>query len=100
VNERAVIANDSQESSVPESEPAGSQRTAGSYDRDSKSDQHSDFAHSVSPPPTASSNKRNRKRNDDEDSGASILAEPADEESSPEDQEVFDPYTMTGAVSS
>ncbi|KAK1694610.1 hypothetical protein QYE76_011307 [Lolium multiflorum] len=46
------------------------------------------------------SDKSKRKRDDDEDSGVSKLAEPAAEEFSPEDQEVFDPYTMTGAISS
>jgi hypothetical protein len=73
---------------------------AGSSDKDSESEQHSDSAHSISPPPAASPDKRKRKRVDDEDSGASKLVEPTAEESSPEDQEVFDPYTMTGAVSS
>jgi hypothetical protein len=100
LDERAIVTDDSQESSVPESEPAGSQRTAGSSDRDSESDQRSDSSHSISPPPAASPDKRKRKRVDDEDSGASKLVEPTAEESSPEDQEVFDPYTMTGAVSS
>ncbi|KAK1613808.1 hypothetical protein QYE76_019325 [Lolium multiflorum] len=67
---------------------------------DTESEQCSDSAHSVSPPPATSPDGRKRKRNDDEDSGASKLAEPAAEESSPDDQEAFDPFTMTGAVSS
>ncbi|KAM0929881.1 hypothetical protein ACQ4PT_001336 [Festuca glaucescens] len=68
---------------------------------DSESEQHSDSAHSVSPPPAASPDKRKRKRNtDEEDSGASKLSKPVAEESSPEEQEVFDLYTATGAVSS
>ncbi|KAK1631596.1 hypothetical protein QYE76_005911 [Lolium multiflorum] len=101
VDERAVVTDDSQESSVLESEPAESQRTAGSSDKDSESEQHSGSAQFVSPPPAASPDKRKRKRDDDEeDSGVSKLAEPAAEESSPDDQEVFDPYAMTGAVSS
>ncbi|KAM0884451.1 hypothetical protein ACQ4PT_030973 [Festuca glaucescens] len=71
VDERAVVNDDSQESSVPESEPAESQKS------------------------------RKRKRSaDEEDSGASKLSEPVTEESSPEEQEVFDLYTATGAVSS
>ena len=101
VDERAVVNEDSQESPVPESEPAESQKSAGSSDKDSESEQHSDSAHSVYPPPAASPDKRKRKRNtDEEDSGASKLSEPVAEESSPEEQEVFDLYTATGAVSS
>ena len=101
VDERAVVNDDSQESSVPESEPAESQKSAGSSDKDSESEKPSDSAHSVSPPPAASPDKGKRKRNaDEEDSGASKLSEPVAEESSPEEQEVFDLYTATGAVSS
>ncbi|KAM0831539.1 hypothetical protein ACQ4PT_065490 [Festuca glaucescens] len=100
VDDRVVVADDSQESSLPESEPAGSQRSAGSSDKDTESEQRSDSAHSVSPPPATSPDGRKRKRNDDEDSDASKLAEPAAEESSPEDQEFFDPFAETGAVSS
>ncbi|KAM0908070.1 hypothetical protein ACQ4PT_015702 [Festuca glaucescens] len=102
VDERAVVNEDSQEPPIPESEPAESQKSAGSSDKDSESEQHSDSAHSVSPPPPAASpDKRKRKRNtDEEDSGASKLSEPVAEESSPEEQEVFDLYTATGAVSS
>ncbi|KAM0846881.1 hypothetical protein ACQ4PT_055392 [Festuca glaucescens] len=101
VDDRVVVADDSQESFLPESEPAGSQRSAGSSDKDTESEQCSDSAHSVSPPPPATSpDGRKRKRSDDEDSGASKLAEPAAEESSPEDQEFFDPFAETGAVSS
>ena len=101
MDEQAVVTDESQESSVPESEPAESQRTAGSSDKDSKSEQHSDSSQSVSPPPADSPDKCKRKRYDDEeDSGASKLAEPAAEGSSPEDKEVFDPYAMTCVVSS
>jgi hypothetical protein len=101
VDERASVTDDSQESFLPESEPADSHRTAGSSDKDRESEQHSDFAQSVSPPPAASSDGHKRKRNDDEeDSGASKLAEPAAEESSSDDQETIDPFTMTGVVSS
>jgi hypothetical protein len=63
--------------------------------------QPSDSAHSVSPPPAASPDKRKRKRNiDKEASGTPKLSVPAAEESSPEDQEIFDPYAATAAVSS
>ncbi|KAM0871310.1 hypothetical protein ACQ4PT_039477 [Festuca glaucescens] len=100
VDDRVVVADYSQESSLPESEPAGSQRSAGSSDKDTESEQHSDSTHSVSPPPANSPDGHKRKRNDDEDSGVSKLAEPATEEPSPEDQEFFDPFAETGAVSS
>jgi hypothetical protein len=40
------------------------------------------------------------KRDDVEDFGASKPAEPAAEESSPEDESAFDPYTDDGIVSS
>jgi hypothetical protein len=101
VDDRAVVHDDSQETSVPENEPAESQKSAGSSDKESESDQHSDSAHSVSPPPAASPDKHKRKINDDgEDSSASKLTEPSTEESSPGEQEVFDPYAATGAVSS
>ncbi|KAM0899770.1 hypothetical protein ACQ4PT_021062 [Festuca glaucescens] len=101
VDERAVVNDDSQESSVLESEPAKSQKSAGSSDKDSESEQPSGSAHSVSPPPAPSPDKRKRKRNaDEEDSGASKLSESAAEESSPEEQEIFDLYTATGSVSS
>ncbi|KAK1686809.1 hypothetical protein QYE76_047657 [Lolium multiflorum] len=101
VDERTVVHDDSQESSNPESEPAGSQKTAGSSDQETESKQRSNSAQSVSSPPDASSDKRKRKRDDDEeDSDTSNLAEPAAEESSPEDQENFNPYATTGNVSS
>jgi hypothetical protein len=101
VDERAVVNDNSEVSSVPESEPAESQKTAGSSDKDSESEQHSDSAHSISPPHVPSPDKRKRKRDDDdEDAGASKLVEPTADESSPEEQKVFDPYGMTGAVSS
>jgi hypothetical protein len=101
VDERTIVRDNSQESSVLESEPAESQKTAGSSDHETESEQRSDSAQSVSPPPGASPEKHKRKRNDDEeDSGASKLAEPAAKKSSPEDLENFDPYAMSGAVSS
>ncbi|KAM0873159.1 hypothetical protein ACQ4PT_038206 [Festuca glaucescens] len=100
VDDRVVVADDSQESSLPESEHAGSQRSAGSSDKDTESEQRFDSAHSISPPPATSPDRRKRKRSDDEDSGASKLTEPAAEESSPEDQEFFEPFAATGAVSS
>jgi hypothetical protein len=87
VDERAVVTDDSQESSILESEPAESQRTAGSSDKDLESEQRSESTQSVSPPDAASPEKRKRRRDDDEeDSGESKPAGTAAEESSPEDQ--------------
>jgi hypothetical protein len=101
VDERAFVADNSQESSLLESEPADSHRTAGSSNKDTQSEQHSDSAQSVSPPHAASPDGSKRKRNDDEeDFGASKLAKPAAEESSSDDQEAFESFTMTGVVSS
>ncbi|KAK1660554.1 hypothetical protein QYE76_048713 [Lolium multiflorum] len=97
VSERAVITDDSQETSVRESEPAESEKSAGSSDKVSESGQASDSSHPNSPPPAASPDKRKRKRNpDEEDSGASKLSEPATVESSPEEEENFNPFTATG----
>ncbi|KAK1664331.1 hypothetical protein QYE76_052490, partial [Lolium multiflorum] len=100
VDERAIVRDDSQDSSMLESEPAASRKIAGSSDEEAESEQRSDSTHSISPPPIASPDGRKRKRNDDENSGASKLAEPAAEESSPDDLEAFDPFSMTGVVSS
>jgi hypothetical protein len=100
VDERVVVADDSQESSPPESEPVGSQRFAGSSDKETGSEQRSESAHSVSPRPATSLEGLKRKQNDDEESGMSKLAEPAAGESSPEEQENFDPFAITGTVSS
>nr|XP_051190418.1 uncharacterized protein LOC127303752 [Lolium perenne] len=98
VSKRVVLTDDSQETSAPESEPVESEKSMGSSDKDSESVQPSDSAHSTCPPPAASLDKRKRKRNvDEEHSGASKLSVPAAEESSPEEQEIFDPYTTTGA---
>jgi hypothetical protein len=100
VDEQTIVRDDSQESSVLESEPAESQKTAGSSDKDLDSEQPSESTQSVSPPPAASPENRKRKRkNDEEDSGASKPAAPAAKESSPEDDEAVDQYAMTGAVS-
>jgi hypothetical protein len=100
VPERAIVNDDSQETSVLESEPTESKKSAGSSDRISESEQVSGSARSNSPPPAASPDKRKRKRNPDEDSGESKLSEPAAEESTPKGQENFDPFTAAGDVSS
>jgi hypothetical protein len=72
----------------------------GSSEKKTESEQQSESAHSISPPPATSPDGHKRKRNNDEDFGASKLAEPAVEESSPEEQIAFDPFAETGAVSS
>ncbi|KAK1626658.1 hypothetical protein QYE76_000973 [Lolium multiflorum] len=99
VDERTVVHDDSQESSVLESEPAESHKTAGSSNEEIELERRFDSAYSISPPPATSPDKRKRKRDDDEeDFGASKLAKPAAEESSPDDQENFEPYAMTEAT--
>jgi hypothetical protein len=100
VDGRIIVRDDSQESSVLQSELVESQKIAGSSDEEAESEQRPDSTHTISHPPTASPDGRKRKRNDDEDSGASKLVEPAAEKSSLDDQEAFDPFAMTGAVSS
>jgi hypothetical protein len=100
VDGRVVVTDDSQESSLPESEAVESQRSVGSSEKETESEQHSKSAHSISPPLATSPDGRKRKRDNDEDSGASKLAEPAAEESSPEEQGAFDPFADASAVSS
>ena len=62
VPERAIVNDDSQETSALESEPAESEKSAGSSDRISESEQVSGSSRSNSPPPAASPDKRKRKR--------------------------------------
>ncbi|KAK1692138.1 hypothetical protein QYE76_008835 [Lolium multiflorum] len=100
VDGRVVVTDDSQESSLPESEAVESQKSAGSSEKETESEQHSESAHSISPPLATSPDGRKRKRDNVEDSGASKIAEPAAEESSPEEQSAFDPFADAGAVSS
>jgi hypothetical protein len=97
---RVVVTDNSLESSLPESEAVESQKSAGSSEKETQTEPHSDSAHSISPPPATSPDGRKRKRNNDDDSDASKLAEPAAEESSPEEETTFDPFTETSAVSS
>ncbi|KAM0839812.1 hypothetical protein ACQ4PT_060052 [Festuca glaucescens] len=101
VPERAIITDDSQEASVRDSEPAESEKSAGSSDKISESGHASDSSYTNSVPPAASPEKRKRKRTDDEeDSGASKLSEPAVEESSHEEPADFDPFASAAAISS
>ncbi|KAK1667240.1 hypothetical protein QYE76_055399 [Lolium multiflorum] len=65
-----------------------------------KKDTETEAYESVRSPPSAVSSKNKRKRGETEDSGSSKPAEPAPEESSPEDEGNFDPYDDAGSVSS
>jgi hypothetical protein len=100
VPKRAIITDDSLETSVLESEPAESEKSAGSSEKISELEKVYGSSHTNSTPPTASPDKRKRKRNpDEEDSCNSKLSEPAAEDST-EGQENFDPFTAAGDVSS
>jgi hypothetical protein len=94
VDGRVIVTDDSQES-LPESEAAESQKSAGSSKKETRSDQHSESGHSISPPLATSPDGRKRKRDDVDDSGASKLAA---EESSPEEEGAFDPFVDASVV--
>ena len=97
MDERTVITDESQESSRPGLEVAGSHKSAASSE---KSDSEpSESGRSVSPP-LAVSPRNKRKRDDVDDSGTSKPAEAAAEETSPEKEDAFDPYDGAGSVSS
>ncbi|KAM0857498.1 hypothetical protein ACQ4PT_048462 [Festuca glaucescens] len=100
VDGRVVVTDNSQESSLPESEAVESQRSAGSSKKETELGHHSESAYSISPPLATSPDGRKRKTDNVKDSGASKLAETAAEESSPEEQGAFDPFADAGAVSS
>ncbi|KAK1670873.1 hypothetical protein QYE76_059032 [Lolium multiflorum] len=101
VPERAIITDDSQETSVCDSEPAESEKSAGSSDRISESEQASGSSETNSVPPATTPEKRKRKRTpDEEDSGTSKMSQPTTEEPSPEEQENFDPFASAANVSS
>ncbi|KAK1613608.1 hypothetical protein QYE76_019125 [Lolium multiflorum] len=74
--------------SRPESEIAGSHKSAGSSERETESEA-SESAHSL---PSAVSPRSKRKRGDVEDSGTSKLSGSPVEEASPEEEGAFDPY--------
>jgi hypothetical protein len=96
VDERTVITDESQESSHPELEVAGSRKSVAS----SQKDTDTEASESMLSPPSAVSPKNKRKRSETEDSGSSKPTEPAVEESSPEDGDAFNPYGDAGSVSS
>ena len=95
VDERAVVTDDSQEPSRPESGVAGSHKSAASSERS-----ESDASESVRSPPSAVSPRSKRKRDEVEDSGTSKPTDPAAEETSPEEEGAFNPYDDAGSVSS
>ncbi|KAK1668088.1 hypothetical protein QYE76_056247 [Lolium multiflorum] len=96
VDERTIINDESQESTPPETEVAGSHKSAASSDKVTESD----ASESVRSPPSAVSPKNKRKRSGTEDSGASKPTGHAADETSPEDGDAFDLYSDAGSVSS
>ncbi|KAK1620330.1 hypothetical protein QYE76_025847 [Lolium multiflorum] len=98
VDERAIVTDDSQESSRPESEVAGSHKSTASFEKETKSDP-SESGRSVSPP-LAVSPRNKRKRDEVEDSGTSKPSESAPEETSHEEEGAFNPYDDAGSVNS
>jgi hypothetical protein len=98
VDERVVVTDDPQESSRHESEVAGSHKSAASSEKETGSDR-SESDRSVSPP-IALSPRNKRKRNEVEDSSTSKPPEASAEETSPEEEDAFDPYDSAGSVSS
>ncbi|KAK1613678.1 hypothetical protein QYE76_019195 [Lolium multiflorum] len=95
VDERAVVTDDSQGPSRPESEVAGSHKSAASSKRS-----ESDASESARSSPSAVSPKNKRKRDEVEDSGTSKPTDPAAEEMSPKEWGAFNPYDDAGSVSS
>ncbi|KAK1641948.1 hypothetical protein QYE76_059753 [Lolium multiflorum] len=88
VDDRAIVDDDAQGTSRPESEIAGSHKSTGSSERETESEA-SESAHSL---PSAVSPRSKRKRGDVEDSGTSKLSGSPVEEASPEEEGAFDPY--------
>jgi hypothetical protein len=101
VPERAIINDDSQEASVRDSEPAESEKSAGSSDKITESTHIYGSSYTNSIPPTASPESCKRKRiGDEEDSGTSKLSEPTAEEYSHEQPMDFDPFGTATILSS
>jgi hypothetical protein len=88
VDDRAIVVDDAQGNSHPESEVAASHKSAASSERETDSEA-SESVHSL---PSAGSPKNKRKRGDVEDSGTSKLSGSPVEEASPEEEGAFDPY--------
>ncbi|KAK1617599.1 hypothetical protein QYE76_023116 [Lolium multiflorum] len=93
VEERTVVTDDAQVTSLPESEVAGSHKSAASSEREAESEA-SESTHSI---PSAVSPRNKRKRGDAEGSGTYKLSsspaeETAPEETAPEEEEPFNAY--------
>jgi hypothetical protein len=89
VEERAIVTDDNQGAPCPEREPAGSQKSAASSEKEVDSEATTS-AHS---PPPAVSPRNKRKRDEVVDSGPSKTNTPAVEEVAPtEKRTTFDPY--------
>ena len=95
MDERAVVTDNPQESSRPESEVAGSHKSAASSEKSESEPSESDHS-----PPSAVSPRSKRKRDEVEDSGTSKPTELTAEETSPEEEGAFNPYDDAGSVSS
>ena len=96
---RTIINDDSQETSVRDSELAESEKCAGSSEKSAGSTHISDSSHTHSIPPVTSPEGRKRKRQpDEEDSGTSKLAEPVTE-SSHEQPLAFNPFEAAADLS-
>jgi hypothetical protein len=95
VDERAIVTDDSQGPSRPESEVTRSHKSATSSEIFES--EPSESGHS---PPSDASPKSKRKSDEVEDSGSSNPTEPAIEETSPEEECAFTPYDDAGSVSS
>ncbi|KAM0880162.1 hypothetical protein ACQ4PT_033787 [Festuca glaucescens] len=93
IEERTVVTDDTQGTSRPESEVAGSHKSAASSERETASEA-SESAHSI---PSAASPRNKRKRGDAEDAGTSKLSDSpvektAPEGTSPEKEGTFNAY--------
>ena len=89
VEERAVVTDDNQGTSRPESETAGSRKSAVSSEKED-----SEATGSAHSPPPATSPRNKRKRDEVVDSGPSKTGTPPAEEVAPtEKRTTFDPYT-------
>jgi hypothetical protein len=89
VKEWTVVTNDKQGTSRPESEVAGSHKSAASSEKEVKSE----ASESTRSLPSAASPKNKRKREELEDSGTSKAGKSPIQETSPEkEKKSFNPY--------
>jgi hypothetical protein len=88
VDERTIITDESQESSPPEAEVAGSHKSAASSEKDTETEA-SESARSL---PSTVSPKNKRKRDKVQDSGTSKPSGSPAEKTSPKEEGAFCPY--------